>query len=589
MSEVQSENRKIDPELNEEQIEVEFEDEHFHAGETINDDYRLLVEQSRLKHKYWLSEYALKRVRMNQNYILLIVGGVGCQTKGSKVLMANGTLKNIEEIQIGDEVISPQHDGNRMISKILELKEFYSNTCFDIRNPLNRKDIYYTCSYNHLIPHINKKTWTLTHSQAEDLWGKEIFTLNSDMDIVKAKVSPRHSGDVYGFSLDSPSQWYITDNNMITHNTGKSYSAMGLAQDIDPYFNVDRIIFHPKDFISLLEMGLPKGSVIMWEEVGVSLSSRDWYKEQNKIISSLFETFRRHNLILIMTVPFVKFIDSRIRSMIHGFAEMIDPTFSGGKFGWLKYFHVIVEQRTGKIRHRYPRIRDEEGKIQIIQGASNESGNMHFNLPSKELLELYEKKKFDFVQWQQKSGLEAFDQKKKAPSLEIEDFIKVLTSNPRKYKLIQSEAEKDSLTNIIEHCWVLIRLDYADHKMQKKDMISALRFVLSSYDYTFKGRSKSIGDDEIGTVVKLMQLVGDNKNQIAKMLNTSNHTITKKINEWQKSGVWDEWVANLNKDNETDDEKESDDEKSEELDHPEQPDEMREEQDIEKGCDVDEE
>ena len=407
MSEVQSHldnEREIDPDFNEMQVEVEYEDVHFHAREDIDEDYKLLVEQSKVTHRYWLSDYALRRIRMNQNYILLIVGGVG---------------------------------------------------------------------------------------------------------------------------------------------TGKSYSGITLAEDIDPYFNVDRIIFHPQDFISLLETSLPKGSVIMWEEVGVSLSSRDWYKEQNKVISSLFETFRRHNLILIMTVPFVKFIDSRIRSMIHGFAEMIDPTFTGGKFGWLKYFHVIVEQRSGKIRHRYPRIRDDEGRIQILQPPTHESGNMKFTLPSKEIIPPYEKKKFEFVKWQQRSGLATFEPKKVAGRLEINDFIRILTKNPRKYKLIQSKGKKDSLTNIVEHNWVLFKIDHPDMIFQKKDLVSALRFVLSSYDYKFKGASKSIHDDEIGTVYELMQLVGDNKNQIAKMLNTSNHTLTTKVEEWERNGMWQEMLDEI--------------------------------------------
>ena len=405
MSEAQSKDREIDEDFNKMELEIEYEDDHFHAKEDIEEDYRLSMEQSKIKHKYWLSDYALRRIRMNQNYIILIVGGVG---------------------------------------------------------------------------------------------------------------------------------------------TGKSYSGIKLAEDIDPYFNVDRIIFHPKDFITLLDSSLPKGSVIMWEEVGVSLSSRDWYKEQNKIISSLFETFRRHNLILIMTVPFVKFIDSRIRSMIHGFAEMIDPTFTGGKFGWLKYFHVIVDQRSGKIRHRYPRIRDDEGMVITMQGTTTEQGNMRFSLPSKEILPLYEQKKLEFVQWQQKSGLSSFEPKKVAGSLEINDFIKKMTSNPRKYKLITGKGKKkESLTNLIEHNWVLFKIDYPDMNFQKKDLVSALRFVLSSYDYTFKGASKEIQDNELGTVYELMELVGDNKNQIAKMLNTSNHTLTKAISNWKKNGMWQEYIDDI--------------------------------------------
>ena len=394
--------REIDPEYNPEDIGIEFEDEHFHAIEDIEEDYKLLVEQKRMKHKHWLSNYALKRINMNQNYILLIVGQVG---------------------------------------------------------------------------------------------------------------------------------------------SGKSYSAITLAEDIDPYFNVDRIVFHPKEFVSLLDVGLPKGSVIIWEEVGVSLSSRDWYREQNKIISSLFETFRRHNLILIMTVPNVKFIDSRIRAMIHGFAEMIDPTFTGNKFGWLKYFHVIVDQRSGKIRHRYPRIRDNEGKIQIMQGNSSDSGNMHFNLPSEDIIVPYEEKKLAFVKWQQRTGLASFEPKEEVKELDINDYVKILSGNPRKFKLIPDEDEdkkKISFANLTSHCWVLLNIDYPDMKLNKKSMTDALRFTLDSYDYEFKKASRSIQDNEMNTIIRLLDMANGVQIQVANMLNTSDKTLRKAINKWKKKGLWEE-------------------------------------------------
>jgi hypothetical protein len=36
-------------------------------------------------------------------------------------------------------------------------------------------------------------------------------------------------GDVFGFVLDSPSEWYVTDGWMVTHNTGKTWFARSLA------------------------------------------------------------------------------------------------------------------------------------------------------------------------------------------------------------------------------------------------------------------------------------------------------------------------------------------------------------------------
>ena len=532
--------RQIDEEFNDAGIEVEFEDTHFHASDTLDEDYKLILEQKRQKHKHWLSDYALRRIYANQNYILLIVGQVGCQPKGSKILMANHLWKNIEDIKVGDILLSPQFDGSNVNSKVLQTHKDYSNTTFNIVKE-GTKEILYSCSHHHKIPFINEDTGLINHKKAEELSGKKLITFDSNINEVHVRILPRHSEIVYGFQLDSPNKWYVTDNNMVTHNSGKSFSAISLAEDIDPYFNVDRIVFHPQEFIALLDMGLPKGSVILWEEVGVSLSSRDWYREQNKIISSLFETFRRHNLILIMTVPNVKFIDSRIRSMIHGFAEMIDPTFTGGNFGWLKYFHVIVEQRSGKIRHRYPRIRDDEGRVQIMQGNTNESGNMHFNLPSKEILPAYEEKKLAFVKWQQKTGLESFQPKKIAETFGIEDYIQIMSKNPRKFRLILDEDGKnESMANLISNAWVLFNIDHPDIKLNKKAMTDSLRFVLTSYGYQFKSASRGIQDGEIHTVIKLLNMTDDKRVQVASMMNTTDKTLRSTIKRWQKEGIWDE-------------------------------------------------
>jgi len=44
-------------------------------------------------------------------------------------------------------------------------------------------------------------------------------------------VNPAGAATVYGFTLDSPSQWYVTDDWLVTHNSGKSMLAQLLAMD----------------------------------------------------------------------------------------------------------------------------------------------------------------------------------------------------------------------------------------------------------------------------------------------------------------------------------------------------------------------
>ncbi|MHB8369203.1 MAG: ATPase, T2SS/T4P/T4SS family [Leptospirales bacterium] len=46
-----------------------------------------------------------RAVRARRN--ILVVGGTGCHAKGTKILMSDGTVKNVEEVQVGDRVMGP--------------------------------------------------------------------------------------------------------------------------------------------------------------------------------------------------------------------------------------------------------------------------------------------------------------------------------------------------------------------------------------------------------------------------------------------------------------------------------------------------
>ena len=92
-----------------------------------------------------------QRHKEKNNMVIFIYGNQGCQPKGSKVLMANGEHKNIEEIKIGDEVISQQYNGNITFEKIINTTNWYCNEMYSVISNRNNKELY-KCSNNHLIP-----------------------------------------------------------------------------------------------------------------------------------------------------------------------------------------------------------------------------------------------------------------------------------------------------------------------------------------------------------------------------------------------------------------------------------------------------
>ena len=69
--------------------------------------------------------------------------------------------------------------------------------------------------------------------------------------------------------------------------SGKSYGAIRLAERIDPNFSVNRIVFTVKDFIHLMNQGLPKGSVIVFDDAGLGINSREWQSLPSKIFGML--------------------------------------------------------------------------------------------------------------------------------------------------------------------------------------------------------------------------------------------------------------------------------------------------------------
>lgn len=170
--------------------------------------------------------------------------------------------------------------------------------------------------------------------------------------------------------------------------TGKTMASLSLAEDIDPHFNIDRIAFNTKELLSIMDKGMPEGSVIVWKEISGHIYSRECY-EINVMMPSLFEKVNKNKWILIVILESVNHFDNKIRAIVNGFAMTVRIDLG---FGWIRYFNVIVDKENKKILHRYPRIKDENGRICVIRGKDDDSGNMKFVLPSIEIMKEYKKK-----------------------------------------------------------------------------------------------------------------------------------------------------------------------------------------------------
>jgi energy-coupling factor transporter ATP-binding protein EcfA2 len=188
--------------------------------------------------------------------------------------------------------------------------------------------------------------------------------------------------------------------------SGKSYSALRLAELLDPSFNIERCCFKAKDFLKLIKKleieRAPSGTVVLWDELGSQHSVREFMSLSNRVINYIFQTCRYLNLIILMTVPLFSFVDSATQKLCHATAEVTSLNYKKKK-AKLKIKMIQTNVMTGKIYPKHLRYK-KDGKNCYLSRLS-------VNLPSKELTEVYEEKKREYTSWLYQDGLFKMEKK----------------------------------------------------------------------------------------------------------------------------------------------------------------------------------
>lgn len=182
--------------------------------------------------------------------------------------------------------------------------------------------------------------------------------------------------------------------------SGKSFAGLKLGEEIDSNFNVDNVVFSITEFMKFLASDKPKrGSVIMFEEVGVSVSNRNWQKAINKLFNFIMQTFRYKNLIVFFTVPDYNFVDKQTRSLFHAQFELQGINQTEG-YSTLKPIFLQRNSYTGEVYTKYPRVMVKEkhiiGGVECCKNEIYTIKRSKIGLASKELIDAYEEKKLRF-------------------------------------------------------------------------------------------------------------------------------------------------------------------------------------------------
>lgn len=171
--------------------------------------------------------------------------------------------------------------------------------------------------------------------------------------------------------------------------SGKSYSALRLAELLDKDFNINRVVFSSDAFMQLLDEGnLKRGDIILWDEAGVGISARAFMTVSNRVISYFLQGFRSLNIGVLFTLPTMSMIDVNVQRLAHAFIETKQIIRSQNKCV-LKYLELQTNALTGKVYRKYPRIY-LDGKTVMVQ-------SIKVGKPSVKMQHEYEKRKKEWL------------------------------------------------------------------------------------------------------------------------------------------------------------------------------------------------
>jgi len=105
--------------------------------------------------------------------------------------------------------------------------------------------------------------------------------------------------------------------------SGKSMTAIRIAQELDPNFTADRVIFDVEELLRRLrDEEYEEGQAFVLDEAGVSLGRRTWQDRAQVLANQALQLIRSHNLALIFTLPALGELDSQAVSRLQAYYEI---------------------------------------------------------------------------------------------------------------------------------------------------------------------------------------------------------------------------------------------------------------------------
>lgn len=206
--------------------------------------------------------------------------------------------------------------------------------------------------------------------------------------------------------------------------SGKSYTAIKIANMLDPSFSADRIIFDVSELLKVLESGDHEpGQFYVLDEAGVQLGNRTWQDRAQILANQALQLIRSHNLGLIFTLPRLSELDSQAEGRLQALLEVVDKVPDEHVSVKWKWMDPDRTDDGGQIYKKYPK-RREQGYVKKIR-------RNRFAPPSDtELIETYEQEKSVFQKQMYERTIDALtdDDADEEEELTVKDVAEKIAS-----------------------------------------------------------------------------------------------------------------------------------------------------------------
>lgn len=207
-----------------------------------------------------------EKLVLSTSTLVGILGNPGCHAKGTEILMFNGSVKKVEDVEVGDLLMGPDSQPRevlklcRGVDKMIKVKPSQGKEF-----TVNQHHIF------HLIPskdepiegfenfvNIEGKVLQELKNKKSSVSKCKLKRLAADVNnkpdlalppsVIEFTIEQLEEGEFFGFTLDKD-HLYLDANFIVHHNSGKSSISLGFLQHASVNNN-------PSIFFSL-DMGMP--------------------------------------------------------------------------------------------------------------------------------------------------------------------------------------------------------------------------------------------------------------------------------------------------------------------------------------------